>query len=509
MFRSKKSAKIHGLLAKRFAFPLLAFMIPLLVRAVPEVLMGPYVVGFDTMGHYVPTILLWLRGDVSFLSFIGTAPLFYSIVISLVSLGGSLVWVLKLISVVFEGFLGLSIYGYAQKGLGWSSKKRFATALLGTLYFVALRISWDSLRNMLGLAFFFVALTLFTMSEREGYSRKRYALLSLSMVAVVLSHQLASVVMLGVFTFTIGYKLFRRENARAIRLILIYLPAALLFLVVFFLLPSVSEFRLIFSFSNSTDGWLSLFGFSSYPSMLLSEAGFFFYCFLPLLPLLLLGIWRLKNFQLRSWMLLSLILLFVPMVSPSNLRWVLMLTYPLAFCAVEAVSRLKSVSWKRFGFTLQRIGIVYLVLIVSILSLGFMLMTPENPFPYFTKPVDGYIYQIPASMLQNTVPKIDCGDTVNALQWFKNNTDSGALLLTHRAFYGWAMLTVNANQLVLYEYDNPTSAAKTEVQQEASKLYLIWWVNGHGWYGQPTMPSSFGEVYQSGEIAIYLYMEPS
>jgi hypothetical protein len=357
--------------------------------------------------------------------------------------------------------------------------------------------------------FFFVALTLFTLSEHEGYSQKRYALLSLSMVAVVLSHQLASIIMLGVFAFTIGYKLFRREQERAIRLILIYLPAALLFLVVFFLLPSVSEFRLIFSFSNSTDGWLSLFGFSSYPSMLLSEAGFFFYCFLPLLPLLLLGIWRLKNFQLRSWMVLSLILLFVPMVSPSNLRWVLMLTYPLAFYAVEAVSRLKSVSWKRFGFTLRRIGIVYLVLMVSVLSLGFMLMTPENPFPYFTKPFNGYIYQIPASMLQNTIPKIDCGDTVNALQWFKNNADNSSILLTHRAFYGWSMLTINANQLVLYEYNNPANTAKTEVQQGRSKLYLIWWVNGHGWYGQPTVPSSFGEVYHSGEIAIYLYKEPS
>ena len=212
--------------------------------------------------------------------------------------------------------------------------------------------------------------------------------------------------------------------------------------------------------------------------MLLSEAGFFFYCFLPLLPFLLLGIWRLKNFQLRSWILVSLILLFVPMVSPSNLRWVLMLTYPLAFCAIETLSRLKSVSWKRFGFTLRRIGIVYLVLMVSVLSLGFMLMPPENPFPYFGQPVNGYIYQIPSSMLQNTVPKIDCADTVNALQWFKNNVDSSALLLTHRAFYGWAMLTANVTQIILYEYDNPVNAAKTVTQQEQGKIYLIWWVNG-------------------------------
>ena len=505
MFESTQSARMHGLLSKSFLFPFLAFVVPLLFRAIPEVLMGPYVVGFDTMAHYVPTTLLWFRGDVSFLSFIGTAPLFYSIVISLVSLGGSLVWVLKVVSVVFEGVLGLSIFGFAQRGLGWSSWKSLAVAFLGTLYFVALRVSWDSLRNMLGLIFFFVVLMQFSLSEREGSSWKRYGLLSLAMVAVVLSHQLVSVIMLGVFAFTIGYKFVRGMPAKAFRLVLVVLPAAVLFLAVFFLVPSVPEYRLIFGFANANDGWLALFGFSSYPTMLVSEAGFFFYCFMPLFPLVFLGIWRFKNLQIRSWLALSLILLLVPMVSPSNLRWVIMLTYPLAFCVVEALSRLKSVSWKRFGFTLRRIGVVYLVLVVLVLSLGFMLMPPQDPFPYFSAPVNGYVYQIPSSMLQNTVPKVYCADTVNALQWFKNNADSGGVLLTHRAFYGWAMLNVNADQIVLYEYDNPVNAAKTVAQEGQNKIYLIWWVNGNGWYGQSTVSSSFEEVYHSGEIAIYTY----
>ena len=467
--------------------------------------MGPYVIGFDTMAHYVPTSLLWLRGDVTFLSFFGTAPLFYSLIISLVSLGGSLVIILKVISVVFEGFLGLSIYGFAQKGLGWSPKKSIATALLGTLYFVALRISMDSLRNMLGLIFFFVVLTIFSLSEPDKYSWKRYVLLSLSMVVVVLSHQLVSVIMLGIFAFTIGYKFVRGMSAKAIRLVLVYLPSALLFISIFFLVPSVSEFRLIFGFSNGSDGWLALFGFSSYPAMLLNEAGFFLFCFLPLLPFLLLGIWHLKNFQLKSWIVVSLILLFIPMVSPSNLRWLLMLTYPLSFCVIEAIDRLKSVSWNRFRFNLRRIGIIYLVLMISILSFGFILMAPQNPFPYFAKPINDYTYQIPTSMMQNTVSKNDCPDTVNALQWFKNNVNDSAVLLTHRAFYGWAMLTMNASQFVLYEYDNPANAANTVIQHENIKIYLIWWINGQGWYGQPNVPSSFKEVHRSGEIAIYLF----
>jgi hypothetical protein len=289
MARSIRPGRLNSLLSKSFVFPFLAFISPFLFRAIPEVLMGPYLVGFDTMAHYVPTTLLWLRGDVPFLSFFGTAPLFYSIIISLASLGGSLVMILKVVSVALEGFLGLSIYGFAQKGLGWSPKKSIATALLGTLYFVALRISMDSLRNMLGLVFFFVVLTIFSLSERDKYSWKRYVLLSLSMVAVVLSHQLVSVIMLGIFAITIGYKFVRGKSAKAIHLILVYLPAALLFISLVFLVPSVSEFRLIFGFSNGSDGWLALFGFSSYPAMLLNEAGFFLFCFLPILPFLLLG----------------------------------------------------------------------------------------------------------------------------------------------------------------------------------------------------------------------------
>ena len=47
-------------------FPLLAFAIPLVVRAIPEILMGQYLVGFDTMGYYVPNTLVWLGNGVSF-----------------------------------------------------------------------------------------------------------------------------------------------------------------------------------------------------------------------------------------------------------------------------------------------------------------------------------------------------------------------------------------------------------------------------------------------------------
>jgi hypothetical protein len=488
-----------------FLFPLLAFAIPLMVRAIPEVLMAPYVVGFDTMGHYVPTTLLWLRGGVEFWRYIATAPLFYSIVVSLVSLGGPLIAVLKVLPVVFHGFLGLSIYVYAKSGLGWSPSKSTVTALIATVYFVALRLSWDLLRNELALIFFFAALTLLNAGKLSLRSWKHCVLLSLAMMGVVLAHQLVSVMMLGVVAFTIVHKMLRKGRVEAAGLIAVSLPALLLFFAIAYFSPMIPEYRLIFGFSTN-GGWLSLFGFSSYGGMLLSAVGFFFYCFLPILPFVLVSFKRFGNFQLRSWVLLSLVALLVPMVSPSNLRWVMMLTYPLAFYVSDTLSRIKSVSWKRFGFTLHKLVVVYLVLMIPVLSLGFMLMPPENPSPYFDPAqCNGYIYQIPSSMLQNTVSIADCQGTTDALQWVKNDMDGAALLLTHRAFYGWALLALNESQVVLYEYENPEDAAAIVVQEGHSQIYLVWWVNGQGWYGQSTVPASFEEVYQSGRIAVYRY----
>ena len=60
--------------------------------------------------------------------------------------------------------------------------------------------------------------------------------------------------------------------------------------MVFFLSPVVSDYRLIFGFDIAGDGWLELFGYLSYPEMIASEVGFFFYCFLPLLPLVALSV---------------------------------------------------------------------------------------------------------------------------------------------------------------------------------------------------------------------------
>ena len=198
-----------------------------------------------------------------------------------------------------------------------------------------------------------------------------------------------------------------------------------------------------FDYSGNTGSPLANWaGFTSYQSMVASGAGFFLYCFLPLLPLALVSLKRFGNFQLRSWLVLSLILMLTPIAIGSIFRWVLMLTYPFAFYVAETLSMLKAVNWKRFKLTVHRVALLYLVFSTVILSVGLMLSTPEAPFFYFKAAENGggnfYINEIPSSMLQNTLPITDCKDTVNALQWFKITQNSSAMLLTHTVFFGWA-----------------------------------------------------------------------
>ena len=273
---------------------------------------------------------------------------------------------------------------------------------------MALRASWDQLREELGLVFFFVVLMLLMLLiNRKDSSWKRYVVLSLAMMAVVLSHQLVSVLMFGVIIVTVVYNLFRKDFKWSINLVVVSLPAALYFVIVY--LSGVAQSGVLGYSTNVVSPLATWTGFASYQSMLISEGGFFLYCFLPLLPLVVVGLWRFGNLQLRSWLLLSLILLFIPLSSVSPYRWVLLLTYPLAFYATDALSRLKSIKWKRFKFTVRRIAILYLVLSTAILSFGFIFMTSENPFFYFNpQQFNNYVYQIPTSMLQNTISITDC-----------------------------------------------------------------------------------------------------
>src|SRR3989442_12692053 len=61
--------------SKRFA--LAAFLIPVFIRSIPEILVGPYPIGYDTIAYYVPNTLDWAAGHVGVWQVLGTSSLMY------------------------------------------------------------------------------------------------------------------------------------------------------------------------------------------------------------------------------------------------------------------------------------------------------------------------------------------------------------------------------------------------------------------------------------------------
>jgi len=475
-------------------FPFLAFAIPLIVRTIPEILMGQYLVGFDTIGYYVPGTLEWLKTGIDFWTFIADAPLIYLLTIGVTSAGGSIVILIKILSPLLLGMLGLVVYFYALKTLSWSSKKSLLVAILSTLYFVALRISWDMLRCELGLIFLFLTLILL---QKNGRSYKNGVLLSIVMTLVVLTNQLIAVILFAIVMVTIVRLYLDKARIELRNFFLCIAPSLFLFLVILYFNYFVYSLS-VTGFSVRYSAGFNSFVGASHTDLIVNEVGFLAFCYLPMVPFLVFGARRFKsNLHIKTWIIWLFIPLLVVIFSPTGFliggvlpyRWILLLTYPLSFYAVEGVSAIK---WNWFKLMVG----FFLV----ILSVGFFVLPNSDPLGYF----EHFTTYVPKSMLENTVQLSDCQDTSNALIWARNNMHANTYLLTHQAFYGWATLTLDIDRLIYYGFDDSLVTAQ-KYNNSSNTLYLIWWVNGTGWYGMQNVPDTFHELYRSGNIAVFNY----
>ena len=289
---------------------------------------------------------------------------------------------------------------------------------------------------------------------------------------------------------------YNRQIGDVLKLVVCSAPAAFLFFAIVYANSVVfSEFSLSGWLGQSSAGFISLFGFVSYENLVVDTLGFLVFCYLPILPLVLLGFRRFeKGLQLKAWVLCIFVVLSLAFaavfIGHFPYRWILLLTYPLAFFAVEGFASLRLRGYK-LGAGLM----------LAMLSVCFIFLPNNIAFPYFAI----FPSYVPTSMLQNTVSLSDCPATSNVLQWVKTNMDNDTCLLVHRAFCGWAYLTLDGDQLILYNYDTPETMAQ-KVKENGRQLWLMWWVNGSGWYDQPTVSYDFGKMlYKNGHLAIYEY----
>src|SRR6267378_426730 len=150
-----------GRAVRSYRFALAAFLIPVLIRSIPEILVGPYPIGWDTIAFYVPNTLDWATGKARFTEILGTAPLMYMISVPVYYLSRvNPVWIFKIMGPILYGSMIWALFRFLKIGLKWPDKQALGAALLTSLYFVTLRISWDLYRNMLGLTFILLSLPL-------------------------------------------------------------------------------------------------------------------------------------------------------------------------------------------------------------------------------------------------------------------------------------------------------------------------------------------------------------
>jgi hypothetical protein len=494
---------------RKNVWALAAFIIPLAIRSVPEILSWPYPMGLDTL-TVVPLIQsghVLLSGPLVFVH----TQLFYSLATLVYWVIGDPIVVLKIFGPLLMGLVSVMMYLYARRGLGWSGFKSFLVALFVAIYFVSLRNSWDLYSQSFALVFLLAALVVLKSSN----SSRRYSVAFVFMVLTVLSHELAAVILFFVLGFEAVRFLVRKMRKDFAYSVITASLAGALFLFTHYS-PQVGGVAIPIV-STATE-----------PSVALAFyiGGLLVYCYILILPLVILGFVYLKDWVLRYWVVLCVGIPLLTMLFPTMPlyywnRWVYLLVYPLLFFAVHGLDKLWKF-WSSHKGKIKRLvpkvfAISYLVLLLS-LSGFYLAASPENQISFFSKD-NPYLAFIPSSMLQNTLPISDNPALVKCFEWINNNTAEDSAVVMHYALYDLAVIYVKdrpvipVNQGSMWEYiqnetvlvDGMVEAARVALSNGHCAAYTVWWVSEKGWYGISTLPSDFREVYRSGEMAVYLF----
>jgi hypothetical protein len=324
---SNKLAVLQSVFRK-YGYVLASFVIPLIVRSIPEILSWPYPLGLDTL-NVMPQIqhaYVFSLGPVGFLQ---NTTLFYLLATLLYELFHNVVTVIKILGPLLLAALSFTMYLYARKGLCWNSRKSLLVSILVATYFVSLRDSWDLYRQTLGLVFLMAAL----VSLKSFKSPRRYYAASFFMVLTVFSHELASVILFFVVVLEAARFLMKRLRRDSVYLLASAALPAALFL---FQRYSPQQGTLVVPSSIVASG----------PSFNLAVymGGLLIYCYAIILPLVFLGIKGLRDRVLKYWILLCVGIVLVEMLFPNAPlyfwnRWVYLLVYPLLFFAVQGLER--------------------------------------------------------------------------------------------------------------------------------------------------------------------------
>jgi hypothetical protein len=132
----------------------------------------------------------------------------------------------------------------------------------------------------------------------------------------------------------------------------------------------------------------------------------------------------------------------------------------------------------------------------------YIALPAQQAMPYYAT----FPSLLPTSMVQDTVPLSDMQSLKVTLEFAAENMGPGTVLITHQAIYGWARAYLPLEAHILnYAYSTPLDGVQMAKESGYSSVLMIWWINGAGWHGQPTVPSGFVPLLEHGNIALYAY----
>ena len=491
------------------------------VRLVPELLAFSTPIGFDTIYYaYVMKSGVVVSHWGSLFS---SSWLLKAVIVSLYNMTKlDPFLLLKVIAPVLFGLNVAGVYWFSRKNLRWSIPMGLLAGVFFALQLASLRISWDLLRNTLGLGILMFALSYI----KEVSSKRGFALFTGLSVLCVFAHEYAAVTLLFVVFGLLAWQLVRKQmNVDAKHLLLGVLPALSIFVVGLYL--RLNPIRVAISSNVSVVGDTvsgnsgSLFflvnylqvqnsvdSYANYVGLAFSVFVLFALLYLPYLFLVVKGFFR--NGILNFWTGLLLVGSFSCLIVPFSAlqywhRWMFMLAYPFTFYAVAALSRFFSgFREKRFslpGFFSSRkaafsvlltfgLGIAYLATPVLMVFSDTSVPGISNTFLYFsTSP---------------TVPYQDVEDVVQAMNWLNNNMISMSSVVLQHAFVMWGRLYLD-NSKAIFEFDKDVPLAlSTAADNGFNQVYFVWWNVPIGWYGV-SLSSDFVSVQDFGRISVYAY----
>jgi hypothetical protein len=493
----------------------------LIIRFIPELLAFPHPVGFDTV-YYAAVMksgVVWTHWS----SFFTSSWLFQAFSVLLYQVfGGDPFVLLKVLAPLLFGLNVAGVYWFSRKMLGWDARLSLLAGLLFAVQLASLRISWDLLRNTLGMG-----LLLFTLPFVKRLDSKfgfaGFVLLSL---LTVFAHEYAAVTLVAVVLGLVFWHLIKgRLEANDKRLLLGFSPALAVFLAGVYLRIFPVRYVVESNVINAGDAvnprpfglfflvdYLAVRStvdyYVTYWDLFLSVVILFCLLYLPYLFLVWKGFFRYE--VLSIWTGLLLVGAFGCLVFPFCAleywhRWMFMLVYPFTFYAVNGLKRVvRGFNGGSFRFSFRLVdgkvrGMLLLTVLLGEVYLATpVLMSTVNVGIFALNSVNKVFSFAP------TVPYEDVDGVVEAMKWLNQNMEVNSSVILHEALLWWGKLYLNGSHAIVYFQNDADFAVNIALSHGFSKVYFVWWNVPLGWYGI-TVPKIFNGLRDFGRITVFSY----